>query len=91
MQNPSMNRIPIASFNDNGRIGYILIDHLISAPYCELCESFQCVHVKYLMSLESGKQSFKETLKLICGECGNYNSKDAKYCTQCGSRLREVD
>ena len=91
MQNASMNRIPIASFSDNGRIGYILIDRLISAPYCELCESFQCVHVKYLMSLESGRQSFKETLKLICGECGSYNSKNAIFCIKCGSKLREVD
>ena len=87
----SVTRIPVASFQDHDKIGDIIIDRDTHAPFCEMCQSFKCYHVKYAMSFEQFRINFKESLELICGKCDNYNSKGANYCTKCGSKLREVD
>ena len=87
----AVTRIPVASFQDHDKIGDIIIDRDTYAPFCEMCQSFKWYHVKYALSFEQFRIDFKESLKLICLDCGNYNSKGANYCTQCGSKLREVD
>jgi ribosomal protein L40E len=87
----AVTRIPVASFQDHDKTGAIIIDHVTHAPFCEMCQSFKCHHVKYALTFKQFRINFKESVKLICSECGNYNSKDAKYCTQCGSKIRKVD
>ena len=87
----AVTRIPVASFHDHDRIGDIIIDRDTYAPFCEMCQSFKCYHVKYALSFKQFRIDFKESLELICRKCGNYNSKGANYCDQCGSKLREVD
>ena len=87
----AVTRIPVASFQDHNKTGQIIIEPLTHLPYCDLCNSFNCIHVKYAMSYKQARINFNESLKLICSKCGNYNSKGANYCDQCGSRLRGVD
>ena len=87
----AVTRMPVASFMDHDKIGDIIIDRDTYAPFCEICQSLKCYHVKYALSVERFRIDFKESIKLICLDCGNYNSKGANYCTHCGSNLREVD
>ena len=86
----AVTRIQVASFMDHDKIGDIIIDRDTYAPFCEMCQPFKCYHVKYAMSFEQFRIDFKESIKLICLDCGTYNSKGANYCDQCGSKLREV-
>ena len=85
-----ISKIPIASFMDHDKTGQIIIERLTDLPFCEMCNSFDCVHVKYAMSFEQVRINLTESLRLTCLKCGNYNSKDANYCDQCGSKLPEV-
>ncbi|AAT42940.1 zinc-ribbon domain-containing protein [Picrophilus oshimae] len=87
MENVNLNKIAIASFMDNGIAGNIIIDNDILRPYCDLCNSFNCIHVRYAMSVAQIRNDFNESLKLICKECGHYNPKDANYCEMCGKKL----
>ena len=85
-----ISKMPIASVKDGDKIGQIIIERLTDLPFCEMCNSFDCLHVKYAMSFEQVRINLTESLRLTCLKCGNYNSKDANYCDQCGSKLPEV-
>ena len=89
MENVNLNKIVIASFMDNGITGHIIIDNDILRPYCDLCDSFKCTHVKYAMLNENIREEFYGSLKLICKECGYFNSKGSKFCIMCGSSLED--
>jgi ribosomal protein L40E len=86
----AITRVPIASFMDHEKTGQIIIEPLTHLPFCDMCNSFDCLHVKYAMSYKQVKINFNESLRLICSKCGNYNSKDANYCDNCGTRLPGV-
>ena len=86
----AINKIPLASFMDHDKTGHVIIDPIIYQPFCDLCNSFECIHVKSAMSIKQVRVDFTEALGLICDECGNYNSKDADYCIKCGSKLAGV-
>ena len=86
----AVTRIPIASFKDRKKTGQVIIEPVTHLPYCDLCNSFNCIHVKYAMSFKQARINLTESLRLTCSKCGNYNSKDANYCDQCGSKLPEV-
>ena len=89
MENVKLNKMVIASFMDNGITGHIIIDNDILRPYCDLCNSFKCIHVRYAMSVAQIRDDFNESLKLICKECGYFNSKGSKFCEMCGSSLED--
>ena len=86
----AIKKIPIASFMDHEKTGHVIIDPIIHQPVCDLCNSFECIHVKSAMSIKQVRVDFAEALGLICDECGNYNPKGADYCIQCGSKLPGV-
>ena len=86
----AIKKIPIASFMDHEKTGHVIIDPIIYQPFCDLCNFFECLHVKSAMSIKQVRANFNEALGLICDECGNYNSKDANYCIKCVSKLPEV-
>ena len=86
----TIKKIPIASFMDHEKIGQIIIEPLTHLPFCDMCDSFDCMHVKYAMSFEQVRINLTESLKRICPHCGNYNTKDADYCVNCGSKVIEV-
>ena len=86
----TIKKLPIASFMDHDKTGQIIIEPLTHLPFCDMCDSFDCMHVKYAMSFEQVRINLTESLRLTCSKCGNYNSKDANYCDQCGSKLPEV-
>ena len=86
----AIKKLPIASFMDHDKTGQIIIEPLTHLPFCDMCNSFKCLHVKYAMSFEQVRINLTESLRLTCLKCGNYNSKDANYCDQCGSKLPEV-
>ena len=90
MGNIDLSPVPIASFMDHEKMGQIIIEKFTMLPYCDLCNSFDCLHVKYAMSYKQARINFNESLRLICSKCGHYNSRDANYCTHCGTKLREV-
>ncbi len=87
MESADLNKIVIASFLDDGEIGYIIIDTYTLSPYCDLCDSFNCIHVKMFMSNEQAREDLNEALRLICRECGFFNPKGSKFCIMCGSAL----
>ena len=83
-------KLPIASFMDHDKTGQIIIEPLTHLPFCDMCDSFDCMHVKYAMSFEQVRINLTESLRLTCLKCGNFNYKDAVYCIKCGSKLPEV-
>ena len=85
-----ISKMPIASVKDGDKIGQIILERLTRLPFCEMCNSFDCIHVKYAMSFEQVRINLVESLKRICPHCGNYNTKDADYCVNCGSKVIEV-
>ena len=85
-----ISKMPIASVKDGDKIGQIILERLTRLPFCEMCNSFDCLHVKYAMSFEQVRINLTESLRLTCLKCGNFNYKDAVYCIKCGSKLPEV-
>ena len=85
-----ISKMPIASVKDGDKTGQIILERLTRLPFCEMCNSFDCLHVKYAMSLDQVRINLTESLRLTCLKCGNFNYKDAVYCTMCGSKLPEV-
>ena len=75
---------------DHEKIGQIIIEPHTRLPFCDMCDSFECLHVKYAMSFKQVRINLTESLRLTCSKCGNFNYKDANYCGQCGSKLPEV-
>ena len=86
----TIKKIPIASFMDHDKTGQIIIEPLTHLPFSDMCNSFKCLHVKYAMSFDQVRINLVESLKRICPHCGNYNTKDADYCVNCGSKVIEV-
>ena len=86
----TITRVPIASFMDHDKAGQIIIEPLAHLPFCDMCNSFDCLHVKYALSYKQVRINFNESLRLICSKCGHYNYKDANYCDNCGSKLHGV-
>ena len=89
MENLNLNKIVIASFLDDDKTGHIIIDSDRKEPFCDLCNSFDCIHVKYAMVNENIKKEFNDSLKLICRECGYFNLKGSKFCIMCGTPLED--
>ncbi len=87
MENLDLSPVPIASFMDGDKTGQVIIDKFTLKPFCNLCNSFNCIHVKYVFSFEQARINFNESLKLICKECRHCNPKDANYCEMCGEKL----
>ena len=85
-----ISKMPIASVKDVDKTGQIILERLTRLPFCEMCNSFDCLHVKYAMSLDQVRINLTESLRLTCLKCGNFNYKDAVYCIMCGSKLPEV-
>jgi ribosomal protein L40E len=86
----AITKVPIASVKDQEKTCSIIIEKYTHLPFCEMCDSFDCLHVKYAMSLEQVRIDYLASLKRICSKCGHYNSRDAHYCDNCGSRLPGV-
>ena len=59
----TIKKIPIASFMDHEKIGQIIIEPLTHLPFCDMCNSFDCMHVKYAMSFKH--VSLRDSVKLI--------------------------
>ena len=79
------NWITVASFSEKGKIGHIIKDR-IHIPFCDLCDSFHCIHVEYSKALEH-RVAFINSMGPKCPECGNHNYEEAFYCSHCGARL----
>ena len=71
----------------NNQMAVIDIEPVNGEPYCELCKSYQCVHVKYASALKEVKAEQERMLKRICKGCNNYVLEDGIYCDQCGEKL----
>ena len=84
-------KIPIGAVmeHDTGLYTLIVIDRESLRPYCEECDSFDCIHVKYLMASEVARKNYHDYLKMICKECGYFNLKGSKFCIMCGTPLED--
>ena len=82
-----LSNVPIASVMDGDKICQIIIEKFTLKPFCEMCNSFDCIHVKYAMSFKQVRKNFIESVKRICHNCGHYNDTDANYCVHCGIKL----
>ena len=86
----AITKVPIASVKDQEKTCSIIIEKYTHLPFCEMCDSFDCLHVKYAMSLEQVRIDYLASLKRICSKCGNYTPKGARHCDKCGSKVRVV-
>jgi ribosomal protein L40E len=86
----AITRVPIASVNDQEKTCNIIIEPHTHMPFCDMCNSFDCMHVKYAMTIEKVRIQYLASLKRICAKCGNYTPKDAKHCDKCDSKVRVV-
>lgn len=89
MQSLDVNRMVLGAVkcHDDGNTGLIIVDHETLRPKCELCNSFNCFHVKYAMSLPAIREDYKKSVKSLCLKCLHSNFSDALFCVKCGSKL----
>ena len=75
---------------DTDRLVIIKLDPVTELLFCESCNSYECNHIGYALTLEGVRKERERAMRMTCKKCLNYNLQDAKYCDGCGSKL-EVD
>ena len=94
MQSVKLNQIVLGSAWDSTKEEkphLIIVSRATYKPYDVVCKSYDCIHVRYLMSLPDMEINYLNAIDRICPECKHYNLQDAIFCINCGSKIRKVD